>query len=233
MRVLFVLLMMFSSPALAASAHHGHGAGHGPAVTHHGHGGMASTAKTAADRNLLNVTQKMHQNMDVELIGTPDADFMRAMIPHHQGAIDMARVVLKHGKDARVRWLAGNIVKAQTWEIGWMKRLLARSNQPLDVKTGGGAMEKSADTGAKRDLLAIHHNMHKDMDVMLTGNPDADFVRAMIPHHQGAIDMAYWVRDYGRNTETRKLAREIIKAQTGEIAWMRHWLKDQDKSKVR
>lgn len=229
MRIFLLSAAIFltaAAPAMAMDPHHAHKT-HGNHAAGHktGQSQMAATAKTKADRDLLAVTNKMHHEMDVALIGTPDADFMRAMIPHHQGAIDMANVVLKHGKDARVRWLAGNIIKAQMWEIGWMKRLLLRSNQPINVKTGNGAMAQSADTDAKQELLAVHHQMHAEMDVALTGEADADFIRAMIPHHQGAVDMAAWVLTHGRNTATRDLAREIIEAQTGEIAWMNKWLK--------
>jgi uncharacterized protein (DUF305 family) len=46
----------------------------------------------------------------------------------------------------------------------------------------------------------------------------------MIPHHQGAIDMAEIVLKYGKDPETRKLAEEIVKTQTAEIAFMREWL---------
>jgi uncharacterized protein (DUF305 family) len=66
--------------------------------------------------------------------------------------------------------------------------------------------------------------MMKDMMVPYTGNADVDFVRGMIPHHQGAIDMAKVVLEHGKNPEIRKLAEDIIKAQEGEIAWMQDWL---------
>lgn len=236
-----IILMIFCAMAIApvalAQDHHHHG-GHGDSshATHKTGAlmpNMVGTQKTAADRALYDVSVGMMKNMDVKLVGTPDGDFVRTMIPHHAGAIDMARVVQKYGHDKRAHWLAGNIIKAQTWEISWMNRWLERHNQPTatDVGFGLGAMEKSADDDAKRELLAIHHGMHAAMDVKLTGDADADFMRAMIPHHQGAIDMAYWVLKYGRNDETKKLAREIIKAQRGEIAWMRSWLAQHSSSK--
>ena len=204
---------------------------------HHGHHGthqakaqgamptMTATAKTAADRALLKVSHDMHAAMDVPLMGPPDADFLRTMIPHHQGAIDMAAVVIKYGKDADVIDLAGRIARTQTWEINLMKRLLGRMGQEKAVHAVPGAMEKSADTAAKKELLSVHHAMHAAMDVKLTGQADCDFVRAMIPHHQGAVDMAYWVMGHGYQEDAQKLAREIIKAQGVEIAWMRGWLK--------
>ncbi|EJC74071.1 CopM family metallochaperone [Rhizobium hidalgonense] len=67
--------------------------------------------------------------------------------------------------------------------------------------------------------------MHKDMAIEYSGNPDVDFVRGMIPHHQGAIDMAKIELQYGKDAEIRKLAEGVIKAQEAEIAEMNAWLK--------
>ena len=72
--------------------------------------------------------------------------------------------------------------------------------------------------------LAASERMHEDMAIEFTGNPDVDFARGMIPHHQGAIDMAQAVLEHGTDPEIRALAAAIIAAQEKEIAFLRSWL---------
>ncbi len=68
---------------------------------------------------------------------------------------------------------------------------------------------------------AVLTKMMSDMTVRPTGDTDRDFVEMMVPHHQGAIDMAKAVLRYGRNERLRRLAQEIIVRQQQEIAAMR------------
>jgi len=89
-----------------------------------------------------------------------------------------------------------------------------------------------ASTGPKGDRgpssLAFHginQQMHERMDITFTGNADVDFVTGMIPHHNGAVQMAKVVLAFGTDPEIRLLAEAVIKAQESEIALMRAWLK--------
>jgi len=73
-------------------------------------------------------------------------------------------------------------------------------------------------------LHAVNEKMHREMSMPLTGRPDEDFVRAMIVHHQGAIDMARVVKGFGEDPQIRELANAIIEAQEEEIVMMQEWL---------
>ena len=67
--------------------------------------------------------------------------------------------------------------------------------------------------------------MHKDMNIALAGDPDRDFAAMMIPHHQGAIDMAKLELQFGKNPVLRRLAQGIIVEQLQEIEVMQRELR--------
>lgn len=95
------------------------------------------------------------------------------------------------------------------------------THQGHDMSSMGEMMD---DNPSSKAFAEANAKMHKDMAVPLTGNADVDFVRGMIPHHQGAIDMAKIVLEHGKDPEIRKLAEDVINAQEGEIAMMKEWL---------
>ena len=72
----------------------------------------------------------------------------------------------------------------------------------------------------------VNAKMHKDMGIPLTGDADRDFLAGMIPHHQGAVEMAQVELKYGKDPKVKKLAQEVITAQTQEITMMQSWLKE-------
>jgi uncharacterized protein (DUF305 family) len=115
-----------ASAASAQSTHTGHGA--------HGSAGSAGTmpnmapraADTASTKDFKDAHMRMMKNMDQPFTGDPDIDFRVHMIPHHPGAVDMAKVALKHAKDPETKKMAQKIVDDQEKEIGEMQAWLKK-----------------------------------------------------------------------------------------------------------
>ena len=77
---------------------------------------------------------------------------------------------------------------------------------------------------AEGSMMSAMDKMSKDMAaVSMTGDADRDFVGMMIPHHQGAIDMAKYELAHGKDPKMLKLARDVVAAQDREIAEMKAW----------
>jgi len=135
-----------------------------------------------------------------------DATFIDSMIPHHEGAIAMAKQAQQESKRPEILTMARAIIDSQQREItqlrGWRDQWY-----PGLAPTGGmsmsmGAMELGADTKVPFDQR---------------------FIDAMIPHHEGAIAMAEAALGKSQHGEIRTMAQAIIDAQKAEIAQMRQW----------
>jgi Domain of unknown function (DUF305) len=124
-------LFLIAAPAVAEPAA-------APAAEHAGHEHPAAAA--AAGGAELNETskayegamEKMHKDMTIPYTNDVDVDFVRGMIPHHQGAIDQATVLLKYSKNLRLRLLAGGIIATQKREIRFMKYWLAEHEKGIE-----------------------------------------------------------------------------------------------------
>ncbi|MEA5626183.1 DUF305 domain-containing protein [Nostoc sp. UHCC 0251] len=186
-----------------------------------------TTATDTSDKQPMNHGgSMMNHNMAMDL-GSADANydlrFIDAMIPHHQGAVDMAKVAQEKSKRPEIKKLASEIIKAQDQEIAQLKQWRTAwypgaSSTPVayDAKTG-------------KTVSMPHQQMQGMMMNMDLGAADAEFdlrfINAMIPHHESAITMAQDALSKSKRPEIKKLAQSIIDSQQVEINQMKQWRK--------
>jgi uncharacterized protein (DUF305 family) len=144
-------------------------------------------------------------------LGMNEIMFAQGMIPHHQQAIDMSNMAMKNGASPEVKKLAKEIVAAQGKEISQLKYWLTatKSSMTMGHDMGMGGML------TKKDLIALKK---------LKGSKfDAAFLKAMIAHHEGALEMVSML-DRTKNSEAKKIAIDIQAGQSGEITLMKKLL---------
>lgn len=137
--------------------------------------------------------------------------FMDAMIPHHQSAIEMAQIALERSQRPELKVAAQAIIDAQQKEItemkGWLQEWHSKAPSGMDH---GMAME--AEMEALRTVPANEF--------------DVAFLRAMIPHHDGAIQMAELVAERNTRPELNAMAEAIISSQRTENQQFEQWIKE-------
>ena len=143
-----------------------------------------------------------------------DKAFINAMVPHHQGAIEMARVALENAEHEEIQEVSRNIVSTQQSEIEELKSIkqeeFGTSNVPMEM-----SMEQMRGMGMM------------DPQSLADENPfDEAFIDAMIPHHQSAIGMAGVANEKSKNPRIKELAQNITSAQKREIEQMRGWRRE-------
>ncbi len=141
-----------------------------------------------------------------------DERFIDAMVPHHEGAVDMARVALKNAEHPEIEQLAGNIIATQRAEIRELESI-------KQEQFGTSRVPKKTSTGQMESM-----GMMVDPQSLADENPfDKAFIDNMIPHHQSAISMAEAAHEKSDNPRIKELATNILGAQRHEISQMKRW----------
>lgn len=116
------------------------------------------------------------------------------------------------------------LTKAALLAAGLSMFAIGAQAQTMPGMDHGATMTPPAAGSPSEPLAQANARMQMGMEMKMTGDTDVDFARSMIPHHQGAIDMAKVELQSGKDPEMRALAEEIVKAQESEIAVLKAWL---------
>lgn len=161
-----------------------------------------------------------------------DQAFIEMMVPHHQSASEMATVALSKAKSPEVKKLAQAIMQDQSREIKqmqtWYKRWYGTEIPVMTMRQSMGQGNMMSNRMGQAMMMSMMQQdmMDKEMMTALKNATDFDqeFLRQMTRHHQMATMMAGMVANSAVHPETRKLAQDIIKSQSAEIAQMQQLL---------
>ena len=180
--------------------------------------GSSESRNTSAMKGSMDrMMTEMHK---VTMTGNVDVDFALMMKAHHQGAVEMAEVVLQSGTDPQIKEMAEKISDAQRSEIKELNKFIEKHGNP----------ERNYDPAKKGEGFA--KLMNESMKVMInmpemeghtTASADHQFVHMMIPHHQSAVEMATGYVEYGKDSRLLAMAREMIADQNAEIGEFKSW----------
>lgn len=150
-----------------------------------------------------------------------EVDYLHDMIPHHQGAVDSATILLPYITNDKLKILAQNIIQSQTEEIAMFNVLLENntfSNTQVSPSTYSEFLEANK--------IAMNAMMNAMSAIKPTNNFQKDFILAMIAHHNGAIRSSKIVLSYTKDPQIQQIARKIIAAQEDEVALMQNLSKE-------
>lgn len=160
------------------------------------------------------VRRGSHMMADGSMMGQNiDQHFIVQMIPHHEGAIEMAKIALAKSKRPEILSLANGIIEAQESEIDAMRSWYESWFGSAPPEGGMGMMHMG---GMEGDVEALQRVPAAEFD--------REFMLQMIPHHEMAIMMAQMLLAATERDEMKQLADNIITSQAREIQMMRSWL---------
>ncbi|RYZ20218.1 MAG: DUF305 domain-containing protein [Sphingobacteriales bacterium] len=172
----------------------------------------ASDTVGMSGKSMMGLMQaNMEQMKAMPPTGNPDNDFAGLMKIHHMGAIEMAQLELAQGTDSEIKAMAQKMLDAQQGEVAQFNNFLSGHQ----AHGGGDAFYKK--------VMGQMNSMKMDMDH--SGSVDKQFVQMMIPHHQGAIDMAKAYQETGAHeAQLKTMAGKITTDQQREIQALQGWL---------
>jgi len=176
-------------------------------------GGMAGMDHSNMNHGSMGMgSGEMARQMVMENGKYSDERFIDAMVPHHQGAIEMAKVALEHAEHEEIKELSHNIISSQQAEIEELKSI------------------KKEEFGTSQVPMEMNQEQMRGMGMMMDPQQlanqkpfDEAFIDAMIPHHRSAIEMAQVALESSDNPKIKELAQNIISAQQREIEQMTQW----------
>ena len=190
------------------------------------HSKMADGA-AAASPLTASMNEMMAKMAAMEPKGNTDHDFAHMMLEHHKGAVVMADIELRDGKDAVMRQMAEKIKADQQKEIGELESIAERLDsaptnyKPMDSNDPFTAQMKTSMTRMMSNMPAMVADVDMNFNMMMT------------VHHQSAIDMAEAELAHGKDSKLREMAQQIVDAQKKEIEQFKAWhAKNADKMKA-
>jgi uncharacterized protein (DUF305 family) len=151
----------------------------------------------------MNHANMDHGTMDHGSMVTSEESFLVNMIPHHQEAVDTSRIILEQSTNPELKKIASEIIAGQVKEIEMMNTRL-KTWYPTTKVTSN------------------YQNMMDPKLVTLTGTTlNQSYISGMIPHHQGALDMATAIKKIAQHPELNIFADTIIATQSKEIAMLK------------
>lgn len=143
-----------------------------------------------------------------------ELQFIDTMIAHHQGAVEMAKLAEGRTENKQFQTFADGIINAQDREITEMRRWRAKwfDGKPAAVNMDFPGMQEGMSGMDMKKLIGL-----KGVEF------DLEFIRQMIPHHEGALKMAEGLKAGKEYGDLSKLAETIKKDQTLEIEQMKKW----------
>lgn len=164
----------------------------------------------------------VNEMTNVQLTNSISDNFIKQMIPHHQAAIEMSQNILKYTTNLEVQDIATNIISSQTKSIANMQavqpfcRMVTNNNYELAIYM--------------REFEMIAQTMFFEMaSAPVTNGVNANFLREMIPHHEGAVRMSNNALQFNICPGLKSILYNIITSQCEGIRQMQHLLDRRNK----